>query len=239
MRSIATLGVLVLSGCGVGVAGPMTRKSTQAIDCASGQVPTYKNRFQPVGGASGVASGKDAAAGQVSADRPDAPPVQVDDSQMQNGQLTAMLLTCGGASCGDDQVAVEQTPRAPTYGGGAKTSDSAGPSAGDGVSGDDSPPPAPPITLICAEPPPDCPSGQSPQFTNHNTWECTDCAMVVSYGAAYGNYRRCVNAPTVVCNTGEVPTYVLEDEAWECKTTCDNGTYDQHAIDGVTVCVPC
>ena len=72
-----------------------------------------------------------------------------------------------------------------------------------------------------------------------HTWECTDCALVVTYGFLYGNYRRCVNEPHVNCPEGQVPTWVVEDEQWECKRTCDNGQYDRHAIQGQTVCVPC
>ncbi len=238
--------MFLLVGCGVDFKEHTTKQvKQQPIDCGAGQVPTYKNRFQPVGGASGVASGADAAAGQVSADRPAETPVAVSDAGIDNGVVTAMILTCEQATCPDGQVAVEQLPRSATYGGGATSGaiDSAGPSAGGDALPPSPPadptPPSPPVTVVCADPPPDCPQGQSPQYTIHNTWECTDCAMVVTYGGAYGNYRRCVNSPTVACPEGQVPTYVLEDEQWECKQTCDNGAYDQHTIDGVMVCVPC
>jgi hypothetical protein len=96
---------------------------------------------------------------------------------------------------------------------------------------------------VCAPPPPSCPEGQSPQFTQKNAWECTDCALVVSYGSIYGNFRRCVNEPKLQCPDGQVPTWVFEDDQWECQwecqDTCDNGQYDQHTINGTTVCVPC
>jgi hypothetical protein len=94
-------------------------------------------------------------------------------------------------------------------------------------------------TFVCADPPPDCPAGQSPQFTSKRAWECTSCDLVVTYGGIYGNYRRCVDRPHIQCDSGTVPTWVFEDEQWECKTKCDNGQYDQHTVDGLLVCVPC
>jgi hypothetical protein len=94
-------------------------------------------------------------------------------------------------------------------------------------------------TLVCTDPPPPCPTGQSPQFTARGAWECTTCALVVTYGGLYGNYRRCVNVPTIVCPSGQSPTWVFENDAWACRTTCDNGQYDQHLIQGALVCVPC
>ena len=100
-------------------------------------------------------------------------------------------------------------------------------------------PSAPTAKLFCTDPPPSCPQGQSPQFTSKKTWECTDCGLVVTYGGIYGNYRRCVNKPHLNCPAGNVPTWVFEDEQWECKTKCDNGQYDQHTVEGTLVCVPC
>ncbi len=99
--------------------------------------------------------------------------------------------------------------------------------------------PAPKATVVCAQPPPSCPAGFSPQFTAKHVWECTDCGLVVTFGGIFGNYRRCVNNPTLTCPTGEVPTFGLEEETWQCKPTCDNGMYDQHTVKGVLVCVPC
>jgi len=63
--------------------------------------------------------------------------------------------------------------------------------------------------------------------------------VVVTYGATYGNYSRCASKPTIQCPSGQVPTFVDGTEQWECQTTCDNGDYDQHQVDGSTVCVPC
>jgi hypothetical protein len=63
--------------------------------------------------------------------------------------------------------------------------------------------------------------------------------VVITYGAQYGNYSRCASAPTISCPSGQVPTWVFQDEQWECQGTCDNGQYDQHTVNGSTVCVPC
>jgi hypothetical protein len=155
-----------------------------------------------------------------------------------------MTVSCGTATCGPGQVAVETPPMV----GGPGGPGTGAPTASGAASGAASPPSAagsssgqlpPPGTLTCADPPPSCPAGQSPQFTTKQTWECTDCSLVVTYGGQYGNYRRCVNAPQLVCPDGQVPTWVFEDEQWECKPTCDNGQYDQHTINGQLVCVPC
>jgi hypothetical protein len=95
-------------------------------------------------------------------------------------------------------------------------------------------------TTQCAAAPPSCPNGQSPQYVfSSSTWQCTDCSVVITYGGTYGNYTRCASAPTISCQTGQVPTWVVNDEQWECQDTCDNGQYDQHAVAGSTVCVPC
>jgi hypothetical protein len=183
---------------------------------------------------------------------PSSPPVDQAD-------LTAMTVTCGQANCAPGQVAVLAPPMVASPGSGGSagappsgpatttgvstgraTSDSTGDSTGDSTA---TPPAAPQLmpegTLLCAAPPPSCPAGQSPQYTSKGTWECTDCSLVVTYGGLYGNYRRCVSMPNVDCSNGEVPTWVFEDEQWECKTKCDNGQYDQHTIQGTLVCVPC
>ncbi len=237
MRSVGLTVVLLCTGCGMGIAPPATKKATQEITCDQGQVPVYKNRFQPVSGASGVAAGADAYNGQVSADRPDAPPVPVDTTPADDGGLSAMTVTCGEAACPDGQVAVEDPARAPTYGTGAGGISGGGDFAGDPAGGAPAPspdtPPAPPATppaaTVCAPPPPDCAPGQSPQFTVQKTWECTDCSLVVTYGGVYGNYRRCVNAPTVVCGEGEVPT-------WRSKTS--SGSARPSATTAPTISTP-
>jgi len=156
-----------------------------------------------------------------------------------SGLITAMIGSCGPAPCSAGQVAVEAPPKAPATT--APTTAPAGrpaaPAASDAPAA--TPAPASTTTLVCAPPPPSCPEGQSPQFTMKQTWECTDCSLVVTYGYLYGNYRRCVNMPHIKCPDGEVPTWVFEHEQWECKTKCDNGQYDQHLADGLLVCVPC
>jgi hypothetical protein len=177
------------------------------------------------------------------------------DAGTGDGTYTAMIVSCGAAPCAPGQVAVDaplpvnagtgtatggtavagpvapvSAPARPT------TTESAAPSAAPAAG---APASTPPTNLVCTSPPPPCPEGQSPQFTGKQTWECTDCSLVVTYGGLYGNYRRCVNMPHLTCPDGQVPTWVYEDEQWECQTTCNNGTYDQHTIEGVMVCVPC
>jgi hypothetical protein len=169
--------------------------------------------------------------------------------------ITAMDTTCGRAACVPGQVAVEIPPAA--AGPGAVTSGApavrvaaeaprpSSPAAAESTTGVTTSaltapaPAASASTFFCTTSPPICPEGQSPQFTSKRTWECTDCSLVVTYGGAYGNYRRCVNMPHLVCPAGEVPTWVFEKEQWECDVKCDNGLYDQHTVEGLLVCVPC
>jgi hypothetical protein len=235
MRAAAVLPLLGLIAC----SGSQVAKNEQAIACDGTDIPIYSNRFVPQAGASGVATGGEAASGTISSDNPSSSgaPVQPTDGS----PLTAMTVTCGAASCAPGQVAIEAPPMVAPGGGVGATG---GAPSASGAAGDSAGPSAPPQlmpagTLLCADPPPTCPPGQSPQFTAKQTWECTDCSLVVTYGGAYGNYRRCVNAPTIDCPMGQVPTWVFEDEKWECKDTCDNGQYDQHKINGMLVCVPC
>jgi hypothetical protein len=157
-----------------------------------------------------------------------------------NEPLTAMVASCGVAQCAPGQVAVELAP-APQGGGAGSSVGISSDVAGGAPAPVDPPAPADPPapTVKCAAPPPTCQPGFSPQYTGHDTWECTDCALVVTYGGIYGNYRRCVNAPTIVCPDGQVPTWSADQETWQCQPTCDNGMYDQHTIEGQLVCVPC
>jgi hypothetical protein len=149
---------------------------------------------------------------------------------------TAMVQSCGSAPCAPGQVAVELPPMVGSPGTGAGGAPSAG--AADSTAAASAPVPAD-GTIVCTDPPPPCPQGQSPQYTSKGTWECTDCSLVVTYGGIYGNYRRCVSLPHLDCPQGQTPTWVFEDDQWECKPTCDNGQYDQHTIGGQLVCVPC
>ena len=239
MRTAWMVPLLALTACGGGnhkVVG-----AGQAIQCDGSDIPIYSNRFAPQAGASGVATGGEAAAGVVSSDTGAHGAVP---AQPMDGPLTAMTVTCGQANCSDGQVAIEAPPMVGSPGGGGVTgapsaSGAAGGADSTGAAAPASPQLMPAGTLICADPPPPCPDGQSPQFTAKQTWECTDCALVVTYGGIYGNYRRCVSSPTLQCPQGQVPTWIFEDEQWECKDTCDNGQYDQHVISGQTVCVPC
>jgi hypothetical protein len=237
-KLVAAIGFLALVGCGVEQQSEV-KKTTQGLTCeTAGQVPIYKNRFQPFSGSSGVASGADAAAGRISEDAPAGPTAPPVDTQT-SGPLTAMSESCGTAICAPGEVAVEELPRS----GGGGVGGVGAPAGGGDFGGDalpPTPPPAPPAAkLLCTTPPPACPAGTSPQFTSKHVWECTDCGLVVTFGGIFGNYRRCVNMPKLTCPTGEVPTFGLEDETWQCKPTCDNGMYDQHTVSGVLVCVPC
>jgi hypothetical protein len=238
MRSLALLGLVSLFGC---AGNSHVSKDGEPITCEGNDIPIYSNRFAPQAGASGVATGAEAAAGQVSSDAPSSGHPVASDGDAPS---TAMTVTCGQADCAPGQVAIAAPPLVGNPGtGGAPSAGGLGAASGAAGAGGAPAPPAPQLmpagTLLCADPPPSCPTGQSPQFTSKKTWECTDCALVVTYGGIYGNYRRCVSEPHLVCPDGQVPTWVFEDEQWECKTKCDNGQYDQHTVQGVLVCVPC
>jgi hypothetical protein len=255
MRTAALFLITTLFACG----SHQVRSADQPITCEGSDVAIYTNRFIPQPGASGVATGGEAAAGAISSDRP-APSGGGGGTMTapaDGGPLTAMTVTCGPANCAPGQVAIEAPPMVTGggFGGGIGAPSGAGGVGATGVGAagaggapapgtpGPAPTPSPQLppagTLVCADPPPACPPGQSPQFTSKQTWECTDCALVVTYGGAYGNYRRCVSEPHLDCPSGQVPTWVFEDEQWECKNTCDNGQYDQHTVDGMLVCVPC
>jgi hypothetical protein len=237
MRILVVIGFIACLGCGI--SGPdSTRHTTQSITCSNDEVPIYRNQFQPFAGASGVATAPEAAAGTISSDASaGAAKAPVLEGGSDGAPISAMAATCGAAPCAAGEVAVEEPSRTPMNGtelGGFTDGPSTGPAA------PPTPKPTPEtIAIVCTTPPPACAAGLSPQFTSKRTWECTDCSLVVTFGGIYGNYRRCVNKPTVACGHGEVPTFGLENEQWECKPTCDNGLYDQHTIDGVLVCVPC
>jgi len=281
MRVTLVLAFLGLAACTSHNPGA----TTQAITCDSGQTAVFTNRFLPTPGASGVATGEDAANGKTNSDGPvsggssGGAPTPTggdfigDDSgtgkstppnpttKPIDGPITAMVASCKPTMCAPDQVAVEIPPMAGGNSGGVSEGGGAPPSStgeerpatddstGNATAADapalptPSTPPnvqlSPPGTLLCVSPPPACDNGESPQFNSKGQWECTDCAIVVTYGGAYGNYRRCANAPTIKCDDGQVPTWVFETETWECKKTCDNGQYDQHTIGGELVCVPC
>lgn len=276
MRVTLVLAFLGLAACTSSNPGA----TTQAITCESGQTTVYTNRFAPTPGASGVATGEDAANGKTNSDGPvsggisggaptptaggdlvgpDAPTgnTPAPTPKPLDGPITAMVASCQPTMCADGQVAVEIPPMVgnngdgPVLSGGPASGPSAGPSDpaidDSGTAEVDAPaiptPPnvqlSPPGTLLCVPPPPACDNGMSPQYNSKGQWECTDCAIVVTYGGAYGNYRRCANEPNIKCEDGQVPTWVFETETWECKITCDNGQYDQHTIGGELVCVPC
>jgi hypothetical protein len=267
---LAVVGMVGLAGC----SKSNPNASTMPLSCDQGATLVYTNRFVPVAGGSGVATGPEAANGAINSGGPTysgtggsgggvssgapAAPATAPSTGTMDGPLTAMVTSCQPSMCAPDQVAVEIPPMPTQVNGGPIGAPAGGPSAGPSAGGADSAsgtsaapapsrptpsaPPvmlAPPGSLLCVSPPPSCPDGQSPQFNAKGEWECTDCALVVTYGGIYGNYRRCVNEPDILCPQGEVPTWVFEAEAWQCKTTCDNGQYDQHTVSGLLVCVPC
>jgi hypothetical protein len=234
MRSLLAVAVVTCCACGLGKGQP--QHVTGALSCNTGETAIYKPTFPPQSGGSGVASAQDAAAGYTSSDSKGSTPPVPPENVKEGEPLTAMVAECGTTTCAPYEVQVEIPPPAS---GGVGTGAAAG-GVDDGPTPPPADPPTPPApTTKCAPPPPSCQAGFSPQYTSHDTWECTDCAMVVTYGGIYGNYRRCVSTPTVNCPTGQVPTYSYELETWDCKPTCDNGMYDQHTINGVLVCVPC
>jgi hypothetical protein len=93
--------------------------------------------------------------------------------------------------------------------------------------------------FVCASTPPVCPASQSLDYVN-GAWTCTNCELIVQYGAIYFSRRICAPRPPVTaCAASQVQTFVYETERWECRPTCDNGDYDQVYVDGALVCIPC
>jgi hypothetical protein len=240
MKSFLLLPILALTACGAsasdgeskflgGVAQECRLSSqtttTDPSQCASlGKVPIYSNRFSTACGASSVVSGADAVAGTT-------PSAGSATPSSPSESPSAMTVSCGEPNCAAGEVAVVD----PTAGGAPDRLAPGSPSASAGAGGG-----AAAGTIRCAAPPPSCASGQSPQYVfSSSTWQCTDCSVVITYGGTYGNYSRCASAPSISCPSGQVPTWVVGDEQWECQDTCDNGQYDQHAVSGSTVCVPC
>jgi hypothetical protein len=242
MRTTTLVPLVLLVGC-VTPENTRPQSTNEPITCNDGDIPIYSNTFTQTPGASGVATGADAVAGMTSS-APSTPITDATPTASDGQPLTAMMVECGKAHCASGQVGVEIPGMNPTGGvsggpsSGASTTDTASPpssSAPSGASAGSSSKPQ----IVCAPPPPSCPMGLSPQYTLKDTWECTDCALVVTYGGTYGNFRRCASAPTIVCPTDQVPTWVFENDDWECQPTCDNGQYDQHTIANQLVCVPC
>jgi hypothetical protein len=230
MKSFFLLPSLAATACGAsmderaGITGlpsecrlAVQTASADPAQCVSlGKVPIYSNRFSAACGSSSVVSGADALSGRASGTSSATP------SLPSEAPPSAMTVSCGEPSCAAGEVAVVE----PTAGGSAGSAPANG-GAGAG-------------TVQCVAQPPSCPAGQSPQYVfSSSTWQCTDCSVVITYGGTYGNYSRCASAPTISCPSGQVPTWVVNDEQWACQTTCDNGQYDQHAVNGSTVCVPC
>jgi hypothetical protein len=247
MRKILVLALFCLGAC-----SGSSKSTIQALTCETGDTPVYTNRFVPVPGGSGVASAADAAAGKINSEggggatfggaEGPAPAVPATGGPSTpapkvEGPITAMTAECVASICDPGKVAVE-LPKKIDPGLGAPAT-----AAVDGTAGPlatSTSPAADTPEYTCVEPPPTCTAGESPQYNiSKGFWECTDCALVVTYGGQYGNYRRCVNEPHLDCGDGQVPTWIYETEQWECKTTCDNGAYDQHTITGQLVCVPC
>lgn len=94
--------------------------------------------------------------------------------------------------------------------------------------------------LICASPPPYCGPTLWAQYSLSGRWDCTDCSVVIHYGALFGGVTRCAPPPsTVQCTGGEVPTFDAMKEQWLCAPKCNNVQYDQVMLGGMLVCIPC
>ncbi len=92
---------------------------------------------------------------------------------------------------------------------------------------------------ICVPPPPMCPAGQHPAYRGSG-WVCeAPCEIVIRYGYMFGFRRVCTGRPTIMCPTGQVPTFDFGSERWVCRPTCNNTTYDRIFLDGAVVCIPC
>jgi hypothetical protein len=92
---------------------------------------------------------------------------------------------------------------------------------------------------FCVPPPPECPAGTDPNYVG-SSWRCDPpCELLIHYGSIYGGQLVCAGRPRISCPSGQVPTFVYETRTWQCRTTCDNGLYDQIRLDGALVCVPC
>ena len=115
---------------------------------------------------------------------------------------------------------------------------------------------------LCVPAPPRCPRGTYPDvYQSYETapgsplptgdgsggyqWRCSPLCgadqLTVQYGFLFECRPVCTDPPSALdCPMGQVPTFVLETQAWECRRTCDNSTYDQVTTpDGTLVCVPC
>src|SRR4051794_22490021 len=64
MRKTLLVALFSLCACG----GSSTKTQVQSLVCQDGETPVYSNRFAPVPGGSGVASGADAADGKINSD---------------------------------------------------------------------------------------------------------------------------------------------------------------------------
>ncbi len=91
---------------------------------------------------------------------------------------------------------------------------------------------------MCVPPPPRCPAGQQIDY-RAGSLVCVPCELIIQYGAIYSGRRVCAPIPHLECSGGLTPTFVFETQTWECRTTCDNGLYDQHFLGGMLICVPC
>jgi hypothetical protein len=95
-------------------------------------------------------------------------------------------------------------------------------------------------SAVCVPPPGACPAGQSPTYVASGTWRCDPpCELVIHYGSLFGGRSVCAGRPMITCPAGQSPTFVESTEQWACQPTCNNSTYDQIALGGMVVCVPC
>lgn len=92
----------------------------------------------------------------------------------------------------------------------------------------------------CVPPPGDCPPGQHPSYAGGGSWICQGpCDWIVQYGHIYDFERHCADRPMLTCPGGQVPTFVLETQTWQCRDVCNNFWYDRIYVEGMLYCIPC
>lgn len=93
--------------------------------------------------------------------------------------------------------------------------------------------------LTCVPLPPECPLTMQPVWSEADGWSCVPCDVVVQFGYLFDFERVCAVRPSLVCPSGQVPTFSETERHWICAPLCDNTDYDVVWADGAPVCVPC
>jgi hypothetical protein len=146
-----------------------------------------------------------------------------------------MSLTCESISCPGGQVGIDMPDNAFAPRGTPQTGPAGAASS-----------------ILCADAPPSCPTGQDPAFvppdyslpgsasTGAGGWHCAaPCEVVLRFGGLYGLRSVCAPAPPANCPDGQEATFVVGEEVWQCTTPCDGGQYDPVDYAGRQLCVPC